>query len=219
MIHLGEMRDLVRHHVVENGLGGEDQPPGKIQVAVARATAPARALIAHGDASAPPAEPLRLVARPMDDLAPRLIAVPASDSPGYRILAARHEQFAADAKRGNPWLVDASDAKRSALERNLRAIDERDTRQHEVEPALDPRRLLFGELQRLAQCDPARQHQFDRTIDLADLKENSLGPRAAPDDEIDVRAAGQRQFAKVRFLEDGHDRAYSAASRRSSWST
>lgn len=51
VIHFGEMGDLVRHHVVENGFGSENQPPGKIQVTNARTTAPARALITNGDAS------------------------------------------------------------------------------------------------------------------------------------------------------------------------
>src|SRR3954449_13303009 len=47
VIHLLEVRDLVRGEVVEHERGGEDQPPGEAQAALGRARAPAARRIAH----------------------------------------------------------------------------------------------------------------------------------------------------------------------------
>jgi hypothetical protein len=110
-----------------------------------------------------------------------------------------------------------TNAKWSASERNFGTIDEGDTGQHEVKATLDPCSLLFGELQRFAQCGPARQYQFNATVDLTYLEENSSGSGTAPNEEIDVRAARQRQFAGVHAREVGHDRSYPAPSRLSIW--
>lgn len=126
----------------------------------------------------------------MDNLTPSLTVKPAANPPRDRILAAWHKQFIARADSGNSWFVDTSDAKRNVLERNFCAIYEGDTRRNEIEPALDPRRLLFGKLQCFFYCGPRGQYQLNRTVDLSDLEQNSLGPFATPDEEIDVPATG-----------------------------
>ena len=56
VVQLGEMRHLVRHHVVEHRRRRHDQPPGEHQVAARGARPPARARIAQAD-------PARLHAR------------------------------------------------------------------------------------------------------------------------------------------------------------
>ncbi len=51
VIHLAEMRDLVRHDIFKYRIRRHDQAPGKSEVAVGRATAPACRGVADGDAA------------------------------------------------------------------------------------------------------------------------------------------------------------------------
>ena len=64
VIHLREMRDLVRHNIIENAFRRQDEPPAERKTPGRRAAAPAARRIAHGNPGDRPADPRRQQARP-----------------------------------------------------------------------------------------------------------------------------------------------------------
>src|SRR5579862_6912901 len=74
VVHLDEMRHLMRDDVVEHGLGYEDEPPREGEIAGARAAAPARRRIAHADAAHLLPDRFGETMRPLGQLALRQIA-------------------------------------------------------------------------------------------------------------------------------------------------
>src|SRR5205085_9553880 len=86
VIHLREMRDLVRHNIIEDAFRRQNEPPAKRKTPGRRAAAPAARRVAHGNPGDLPADPLRQQARPARHLLARptdqIVADPPAEMSG-----------------------------------------------------------------------------------------------------------------------------------------
>src|SRR5690348_16388670 len=88
MVHLGEMGHLMRHHLIDDGLGREDQPPAEREVSASRAASPTASCIADGDARHIAPDSRRDPTCPAGELAARhLYEVIANPAGGMRRIA------------------------------------------------------------------------------------------------------------------------------------
>src|SRR5882757_3923168 len=138
VIHLFQMRDLVRHHVIEHVLGREDQAPGEGELALIGARTPAALGVADRDLLDLLADRFGLLAGAGLDLALGLALQPLMDPAGQMLLIAGHMDLALFAPDDAPCRGAVTDAMRLAEEGHDGAVGERNRLRQLIETLGDP---------------------------------------------------------------------------------
>src|SRR5580692_2748843 len=182
MVHLDEVRHLVRGEIIEYVARRQNEPPRERQHAGGRARAPAARLIAHCYTFDGDAESLGKFQARGFELAPGLAAQVIADAPvEMRRVAGDAQQSLAVTGYFSPdgatHAAAVCDAVRYAAQRHHDAVGERRRLRQPPEPCGDPAAVLLRErarfLQRAARRD--RQNDFARVR----LDAQCVAPRLA----------------------------------------
>lgn len=182
MIHLNEMRDLVGHHVIDDGIGREDQTPGERQIAIARAAAPSSGRVAHADprhlASDRSGQELRTPLQIALRESAQKIAHPSGEE---RCIAGNTDRLRLNPNRPSPaHLTDMAQSMRMIENRNNGAVDKSNARRQGNEALFDPTAIRFEESQGFAARAAPWQYQLDRVAGRIDAQGKPTRARMRP---------------------------------------
>ena len=205
VVHLDEMRDLVRRQIVEHERRGENEPPRIRQHAAGRARAPAAGLIPYRHALDRDPERGRVTAARRLKVALRLALEEIAHAPcDMRGIARDAKERAVVAIFGPDGAARAGpmrDAMHHAAQRHTDAVRERDGLRQALQPRRDPGAVALRERLRLAQRAARRHGEHDRAV--CGLDAQRVAPR--------LRVTAQRDLDRSRR----HGRLRSPAGRGS----
>ena len=202
VVHLGEVRHLVRDDVVDHRFRREDQPPAERQIALARTAAPAALGIAHRDPVHRLADPGGMVAGAVRQFAAGEMSEMVAHPPRQvRRVAAHPDLAVADFDRRRRRVRLTANAVRHAHHRHDCALAERYRLRQGREPCGDPAAMRIEKAQPLLGRDALRDHQFDGAVGGVDPQQEAAGARA--DANRHRRADIERLRAALHLLKCG----------------
>lgn len=182
VVHLSEVSDLVRDHVVHHLLGCEDQPPAEGEVSVARAASPSAFRVAHAYSHHIAPYPGRKQSRPEGEFAAGGRNEMIADSARNMRRVTAYSDFAIDdGNRGCRWIGFPPDTMRGSEYRHDCAFGERNLLRQRCEPSGDPSSLGCEKAQTLACRNTGRQNQLDPALSGIDPQRDPPCSWADPD--------------------------------------
>jgi len=187
VVHLGEMRHLVRDDIVDDRLGRKDEPPAEREVPPAGAASPSALRITYGDPRQLASDSRREGTRPVGELDTRHRHEVITDAALEMCRITAHSDLAfTDRHRRSCQIVLAPDAVRDAEHGYDDPLSELHRLRQGCEAGGDPP-LLGGEKpQAMAPRHPWGQDQLDLAFGRIDPQGDPPRPRADPDRNASV---------------------------------